>query len=105
MIEINADNSSAKYVSENGEKTSALTLKAQILKKLRRHNCWGGKHTSIENLQKGIKSDLRGDVPGIAEELIKEKLLLDHPTSYEIQVSLNPKKKAEIDGIVNKGLR
>lgn len=77
-----------------------MTVKALILKKLRRRDYWGGKHTSIDNLKKGVKIHLRGDVSGIVEEMIKEGLLLHHPTSYGTQVSLNPRKKAEIDRII-----
>jgi hypothetical protein len=47
----------------------------------------GGKHTSIDNLKKGVKIHLRGDVSGIAEEMI-----------------LNPQKKAEIDRIIKEVL-
>ncbi len=81
-----------------------LTVKALILKKLRRRDYWGGKHTSIDNLKKGVKIHLRGDVPSIAEEMIKEGLLLHHPTGYGTQISLNPQKKAEIDRIIKEVL-
>jgi hypothetical protein len=39
-----------------------------------------------------------------AEELIKEGLLLSHPTGYGTQVSLNPQRKAEIDRIIKENL-
>jgi hypothetical protein len=81
-----------------------LTVKALILKKLRRRDYWCGKHTSIDNLKKSLKIHLRGDVPGIADELIKEGLLLHHPTSYGTQVSLNPQMKAEIDRFIKEVL-
>jgi hypothetical protein len=79
-------------------------LKAQILKKLRRRDYWGGKHTSIDNLQKSVKTHLRWGVPRIVEDMIKEGLLLHHPTSYGTQVSLNPQRKAEIDKIIKEVL-
>ncbi|MGD0953626.1 MAG: hypothetical protein ABR985_14755 [Methanotrichaceae archaeon] len=36
--------------------------------------------------------------------MIKEGLLLHHPTGYGTQVSLNPQKKAEIDRIIKEVL-
>jgi hypothetical protein len=83
---------------------TSLIIKAQVLKKLRRRDYWGGRHTSIDNIQKSVKSHLRGDVPRIAEDMIKEGLLLHHPTSYGTQVSLNPQRKAEIDKIIKEVL-
>ncbi len=71
-------------------------IKKAILKKLFRHNIWGAKHTSIDNLQKGFPSHLKGEAKIAAKELIKEELILIKPTSYGEEVSLNPRKKEEI---------
>jgi hypothetical protein len=68
---------------------------------LRRKGKWGGCHTSIDNLQKSFPKHHRGTVKDVAEDLIKEKLLLEKPTSYGKEVSLNPKRKADIDKIVD----
>jgi len=81
-----------------------MMLKAQILKKLRRHGYWGGRHTSFDELPKGTPKHLHGTIKDIAEELIKEELLLSHPTAYGLQVSLNPKRKADIDEIIKECL-
>jgi len=43
---------------------------------------------------------LRGLAKEVAEELIKEGLLLTKPTSYGLEVSLNPRRKDEIDRII-----
>ena len=77
-----------------------LTLKAQILKKLRRHEYWGGRHTAFDDLTKGIPKHLRGEAKDAAEELIVEELLLPKQTGYGLHVSLNPQKKAEIDNLI-----
>jgi hypothetical protein len=81
-----------------------LTIKALLLKKLRRRDNWGESHTALDNLPKGFPKDLRGSIKEIAENLIKEGLLLSHPTAYGDQVSLNTKKKAEIDRIIKEVL-
>jgi len=81
-----------------------VTIKALLLKKLRRRDNWGESHTALDNLPKGFPKDLRGSIKKIAENLIKEGLLLSHPTAYGDQVSLNTKKKAEIDRIIKEVL-
>jgi len=79
-------------------------LKATILKKLKRRGKWGHAHTSIDNLTSGVPKHLRGLAKDVAEELIKEGLLLAKPTSYGLEVSLNPKIKAKIDEIIERYL-
>ena len=85
-------------------KNDQTTLKAELLKKLHRRGNWGESHTAFDDLPKGFRKDLRGDVKDIAEDLIKDGLLSSHPTSYGTQVSLNPQKKTEIDRIIKEVL-
>jgi hypothetical protein len=84
--------------------TSLLILKAQILKKLRRRDYWGEKHTAFDELQKGLPKHLRGDAKDAAEELLKEGLLLPKSTAYGRHVSLNPQRKTDIDRIIKEAL-
>lgn len=77
-----------------------LILKAQILKKLRRRDNWGGSHTAFDDLPKSIPKHLRGKAKDAADELISEGLLIPKQTSYGLQVSLNPQRKADIDKLV-----
>lgn len=79
-------------------------LKATILKKLKRRGTWGGAHTSFDILTKGIPNHLRGKAKEVAMELIKDGLLLSKPTSYGLEVSLNPERKEEIDKIIERYL-
>lgn len=85
-------------------KTNDPIIKATLLKKLHRRGNWGGCHTSFDDLPKSFRKDLRGSVKNIANDLIKDELLLSHPTGYGTQVSLNPKKKAEIENIIKEVL-
>jgi hypothetical protein len=76
-------------------------LQALILYKLFNRRCWGGKHTSFENLKKGIKaSDLGKEglkrVDRAGKEFIREGLILTKPTHYGLEVSLNSKMSNEI---------
>jgi len=81
-----------------------IIIRAELLKKLHRRGNWGESHTSFDDLPKSFRKDLRGNVKDIAEDLIKEHLLLSHPTSYGTQVSLNPQRKSEIDRIIKEVL-
>ena len=71
-------------------------LKGFIVKKLFHHGYIGGKHTDIENLKKGLPGHVKGDIKDAAKELIKEELLIPKVTSYGVQVSLNPRKREEL---------
>ena len=79
----------------------ALVLKAQMLKKLRRRDIWGGCHTAFDELPKSLPKHLRGQARNAAEELISEGLLMPKQTSYGLHVSLNPQRKADIDKIIS----
>lgn len=72
-------------------------LKGFIVKKLFHHGYIGGRHTDIENLKKGLPSHFKGNVKNAANELIKEEILIPKQTSYGLHVSLNPRKKQELD--------
>lgn len=81
-----------------------MTLRAELLKKLRRRGNWGESHTAFDGLPKGFRKDLRGDVKDIAEDLIKEGLLISKQTNYGRHVSLNVQRKADIDRIIKEVL-
>lgn len=71
-------------------------IKSHILFKLHWKKYWGGRHTALESVKKGIPKHLGGRYVDMAKELIKERLLLSKPTSYGLQISLNPKLREEI---------
>lgn len=75
-------------------------VKIFILHKLYKLGCWGAKHTSFENLKKGLPGHVRGDVKQVAKGLIKEGLLLSKPTSYGLEVSLNPRATEQIKKLI-----
>ena len=69
-----------------------MNFKKIILRKLFRHRHIGGKHTAVENLVKGLPKHAVGKAKKAVEELIKEGFISKKPTSYGLQVSLNPEK-------------
>jgi hypothetical protein len=72
-------------------------LKGFIVKKLFHHGYIGGRHTDIENLKKGLPGHVKGDAKEAASELIKAGILIPKQTSYGLHVSLDPKKREEIE--------
>lgn len=76
-------------------------IKALLLLKLHRRGNWGGSHTAFENLQKGFKESDLGKhgakrIEKIARDLIREGWIISKPTSYGLQVALNPRESAAI---------
>ncbi|MCH8003146.1 MAG: hypothetical protein IH934_00810 [Nanoarchaeota archaeon] len=71
-----------------------------ILRKLYRRRIIGGKHTAVEHLTKGLPKHVAGAAKNVVKELIKEGFILSKPTSYGLQVSLNPEKIDEVSKII-----
>ena len=71
------------------------------LNKMMRHRFWMHKHTSIHNLPKGLPDRLRSkkEVRKVVDEVVKE-FMIKKPTNYGLEVSLNIKKKKEIEDFV-----
>jgi len=76
-------------------------IRFHILNKLYLRRKWGGSHTSIDLVSKGLPSHKIGDAKDIADDLITEGLLLKKPSTKELHVSLNPRKKAEIERLLS----
>ncbi len=77
-------------------------IKAHILFKLHWKGYWGGRHTALESIKKGIPKHLGGRYMEMARELMKEGLILGKPTAYGLQISLNPKQRDRIVEIAEK---
>ena len=79
-----------------------LIIKKFIVRKLYRKRMWLHKHTNINNLPKGLSNTLRisKEVKKAIEELLKEQIMLSKPTHYGLEVSLNPKKRKEIEYLI-----
>jgi hypothetical protein len=67
-----------------------------ILRKMFYDRRIGAKHISLDNLKTGFPSHLKGDVDKKLKKLVKENLVLTHPTSYGPQFALNPNMLQEI---------
>ena len=71
-------------------------IRKRIIKDMFKRKMWAAKHTNIDNLHKSIPSHLKGLAKKVAKDLIKEELIITKPTSYGLEVSLNPRRKNEI---------
>jgi len=82
-------------------------IKATILFKLYKRGNWGGSRTAFENLKKGFKDSELGKgglkrVEKMARELVRAGLIIPKPTSYGLQVSLNPRQNETIITIMKR---
>ena len=76
-------------------------VKALILFKLHKRGNWGASHTAFDNLQKGFKdSDLGRHgakrIDKLGKDLIRQGWIIPKPTSYGLQVALNPRESQAI---------
>lgn len=67
-----------------------------ILEKLYRNRVVGAKHISLEDLRTGCPSHERGNIEKNLKKLVKENLVLQHPTSYGTQYALNPQSIQDV---------
>jgi hypothetical protein len=82
-------------------------IKATILFKLYKRENWGGNHTASDNLKKGFKASELGKsalrlVEKMAKELARSGLIVPKPTSYGLQVALNPWQNEAIIAIMKR---
>jgi len=68
----------------------------KILKKMIDYSFIGEKHTSADNIPKGFARDERGEVKKALKNLIREGYVMPKITIYGLEVSLNPRRLAEI---------
>ena len=67
-----------------------------VLEKLYRNRIVGAKHISLEDLRTGCPSHERGNIEKNLKKLVKENLVLQHPTSYGMQYTLNSQRLQDI---------
>ena len=67
-----------------------------ILERMLLDKIIGGKHTSADNIPKGFPKHLIGEAKDSLKRLIKKGYIIAKPTSYGIEVSLNPTRLKEI---------
>ncbi len=76
-------------------------IKATVLLKLHKRGNWGASHTALDNLHKGFKDSDLGKhgvkrIEAIIKDLIRQGWIIPKPTSYGLQVALNPRENQVI---------
>jgi len=71
-----------------------------ILAKMLRHGYIGGKHTSEDNIPKGLPRHIRGQVKKALKNLIRVGYIIPKTTSYGMEVSLDPHRIEEISELL-----
>lgn len=75
----------------------------KILFKLKRNFYIGGRHTSEDNVIKGFPTNERGNLKKALKKLIQSGYLIPKPTSYGLEISINPSRMKEINEILKEG--
>lgn len=79
-----------------------------ILVKLTNMRKFGGAHTALKNITKGMPLSITSNKKGqkliqiSIKDLLKKDFLLGKPSTKEIHVSLNPRKVREIGEFIQK---
>lgn len=60
-----------------------------ILRKMLFDTRIGGRHLGLDDLKKGFPSHEKGDVENRLKKLVRENLVLKHPTRHGMQYALN----------------
>ena len=75
---------------------SADIVSKKILAKMLADHRIGARHISLENLKTGFPSHIKGEIEKCLKKLVKENLVLQHPTSYGMQYALNPQRLQDV---------
>ncbi len=75
-------------------------LNKYILQKLSALGFYGSRTISILDLKMGIKTRISKEFENCLLDLLKREIIIISNSSGQPRVSLNPKKKAEIDKIL-----
>lgn len=79
----------------------ATLVEKRLLENLLEKNIISEKHTSEDNATKCVPKHLRGEAKKALKKLSREGYVLLKPTSYGMEVSLNPHRIAEIRKILS----
>ena len=83
------------------EKQMLTNTEKTILAKMLRHGYIGGRHTSEDNIPKGLPKDMHGYVKKALKNLIRAGYIIPKTTNYGTQLSLDPHRIAEIREILD----
>jgi hypothetical protein len=77
-------------------------LEVALLRKMYTHNFIGERHTSADNIPKGFPKHQRGEIKKALKKLTRQGYVIPKVTSYGMEVSLNPRRIAEIRQLLSR---
>lgn len=84
------------------KKINQETIKIRIIKSMHKDSYYNKRHTPIMHVCKRLSNIPCKNIKKAIKELKKENILTVKPTYHGIDISLNVKKKKEIDEYLNK---
>ncbi len=81
----------------------ARRIARRILQRLNGMGKWGGYHTDMRHLSRGFAGNERALADEVGEALIDAGLLSEKPSVGQRHVYLNPRRAADIHGLIDRG--
>ena len=81
----------------------ARRIARRILQRLNGMGKWGGYHTDFRHLSRGFAGNDRALADDVGEALLESGLLAEKPSVGQRHVFLNPRRAADIHGLIERG--
>lgn len=82
----------------------ARRIARRILQRLHGMGKWGGYHTDFRHLSRGFAGNERAVADDVGEALLQAGLLEEKPSVGQRHVYLNPRRAADIHGLIERGV-
>ena len=82
----------------------ARRIARRILQRLNGMGKWGGYHTDVRHLARGFAGNERALADEVGEALLDAGLLSEKPSVGQRHVFLNPRRAADIHGLIERGI-
>jgi len=83
---------------------AARRIARRILQRLHGMGKWGGYHTDVRHLARGFAGNERALADEVGEALLDAGLLSEKPSVGQRHVYLNPRRAADIHGLIDDGI-
>ncbi|MDQ3849064.1 MAG: hypothetical protein M3296_00405, partial [Actinomycetota bacterium] len=93
----------AVVTSPHDDPDPGRRIARRILQRLHGMGKWGGYHTDFAHLSRGFAGNERALAQAVGESLLEAGLLSEKPSVGQRHVFLNPRRAAEIHGLVQRG--
>jgi hypothetical protein len=98
-----APDGGGRAVSPHEDPDPARRVARRILQRLNGMGKWGGYHTDFAHLARGFAGNDRALAQAVGEALLAGGLLAEKPSVGQRHVFLNPRRAADIHGMIERG--